>query len=168
MKSLLVLLILFQLDSSFAKRNRACTTALGIRCMFPFIYKGQRYSSCTNVDSRNGRFWCPIFLNRDGVFPERSLHFGYCRRNCLRQKRPDQILTPTSFATTVDINSITDMKIATNGRTPPPPKTPNPSINAKTKTDTTITPITRTSPISCENIFGDTRCTLSIFTLWCQ
>ena len=40
-------------------------------CVFPFIYKGRRYRSCTKKNSR--RFWCAKTSNYD-----RDRKWGYC------------------------------------------------------------------------------------------
>eukprot|EP00092_Neocalanus_flemingeri_P054714 GFUD01064474.1.p1 GENE.GFUD01064474.1~~GFUD01064474.1.p1 ORF type:complete len:306 (+),score=62.46 GFUD01064474.1:112-918(+) len=46
----------------------------GERCVFPFIWKGQKYSKCTYTDSPTP--WCPTMLNSDGTVV--SNRFGDC------------------------------------------------------------------------------------------
>lgn len=43
-------------------------------CVFPFVYKGRKYTSCTTVNSRNRRPWCASTPNYDV-----DKLWGYCR-----------------------------------------------------------------------------------------
>ncbi|XP_067388874.1 epididymal sperm-binding protein 1-like [Emydura macquarii macquarii] len=52
------------------RRWRYCGTTVGENsdsspCVFPFIYKGKTYSSCTAVDDKMGRPWCATTPNYD-------------------------------------------------------------------------------------------------------
>ncbi|XP_026577891.1 epididymal sperm-binding protein 1-like [Pseudonaja textilis] len=58
---------------------RACATeeyegnSKGKRCVFPFIYNGKRFNSCTNQNSQDGRFWCSVTSNYD-----KDRQWSYC------------------------------------------------------------------------------------------
>merc|ERR1712083_1161937 len=41
-------------------RSPTVCTAGGQRCIFPFNYEGQSYSSCTDKGSENGKPWCAL------------------------------------------------------------------------------------------------------------
>uniref|UniRef100_A0A8C5SK49 Fibronectin type-II domain-containing protein n=1 Tax=Laticauda laticaudata TaxID=8630 RepID=A0A8C5SK49_LATLA len=43
------------------------------RCVFPFIYNGKRFYSCTNQNSEDGRFWCSVTSNYD-----KNRQWSYC------------------------------------------------------------------------------------------
>ncbi|KAG8140247.1 hypothetical protein E2320_003033 [Naja naja] len=61
------------------KKWRACATeeyegnSKGKRCVFPFIYNGTKFNSCTNQNSEDGRFWCSVTHNYD-----KSQQWSYC------------------------------------------------------------------------------------------
>ena len=50
--------------------------ANGRTCMFPFHYKDQWYSHCTETDSPDGRLWCGVETNYQGEL------WGYCPTTC--------------------------------------------------------------------------------------
>ena len=54
-----------------------CKTQNGVTCVFPFIYKGVKYSGCTTVDNR-GTPWCSTKTDKDGV----SYDYGLCAQDC--------------------------------------------------------------------------------------
>nr|XP_040574695.1 mucin-2-like isoform X2 [Lepeophtheirus salmonis] len=92
MKSLLVLVLFLNVDPSFSQN---CKTNDGLICIFPFVYRGNKYSSCTNADW-GSNFWCPTNDVVNGVYMENSNNYGICHSNCPRQPTPDQPLpTPT-------------------------------------------------------------------------
>jgi len=39
-------------------------------CVFPFKYKGVEYDECTTAGSENGKAWCALKVDRDGVVVE--------------------------------------------------------------------------------------------------
>merc|ERR1711892_854808 len=45
--------------------NTVCKTDKG-PCMFPFMYKGQKYTNCTLYQSSGGNPWCATTLRSDG------------------------------------------------------------------------------------------------------
>ncbi|XP_037537284.1 macrophage mannose receptor 1-like [Nematolebias whitei] len=49
--------------------------AAGRMCMFPFMYKNQWYSSCTQTDSPDGRLWCAVETKYEHET------WGYCPTN---------------------------------------------------------------------------------------
>ena len=44
-----------------------CKTVEDNDCVFPFIYKGVSYSSCTKAESSNGAPWCATAVDDEGV-----------------------------------------------------------------------------------------------------
>uniref|UniRef100_A0A3Q2NVC2 Fibronectin type-II domain-containing protein n=1 Tax=Fundulus heteroclitus TaxID=8078 RepID=A0A3Q2NVC2_FUNHE len=64
----LLLQYIYESCSLFISRNAA-----GRPCMFPFMYKNQWYSSCT--DSEKGRLWCAVETKYDNET------WGYCPTN---------------------------------------------------------------------------------------
>ena len=48
----------------------------GSACVFPFIYKGVKYTSCIDHDQPYHQFWCATTSNYDVDFK-----FGYCPSN---------------------------------------------------------------------------------------
>ena len=57
---------------SFPSGRCGQRTWKGNCCVFPFVYRGRRYNSCTRRGSK--RFWCPIV---PGYKPGQA--WGYCR-----------------------------------------------------------------------------------------
>ncbi|XP_013930162.1 PREDICTED: matrix metalloproteinase-9-like [Thamnophis sirtalis] len=45
----------------------------GKSCVFPFIYNGKTFTSCTNQNSEDGRFWCSVTRNYD-----KHRQWSYC------------------------------------------------------------------------------------------
>jgi len=45
---------------------RACLSTAGTPCIFPFSYKGQNHTTCTNSGSENGAHWCATQVDVDG------------------------------------------------------------------------------------------------------
>ena len=48
----------------------------GRPCVFPFMYKGKRYTACTKVDNGNTE-WCATSTAMSGMVPS---FWGYCPR----------------------------------------------------------------------------------------
>ena len=44
-----------------------CQTKQGINCTFPFVYYGNKYSSCTKDFSTNGEAWCATNVTKNGL-----------------------------------------------------------------------------------------------------
>ena len=68
---------------SILAQSSECT-ANGQKCIFPFIYKGETYNSCTKVDSYLA--WCALELNPNGngeVIPGK---WADCDPNCSVEK----------------------------------------------------------------------------------
>lgn len=57
---------------SYSLGTCATRTRSNFCCVFPFIYKGRRYSSCTRINSRKGP-WCATTPNYDA-----DKLWGYC------------------------------------------------------------------------------------------
>ncbi|XP_067326640.1 epididymal sperm-binding protein 1-like [Anolis sagrei] len=68
---------------------RACATeeyggnSNGAPCFFPFTYKNQKHSSCTNEDEQHGRYWCATTENYDVDFK-----FSFCADTKLENVEP--------------------------------------------------------------------------------
>ena len=61
---------------SFSVPSASClqgVTVSGKCCKFPFIYKGKKYKSCTDVDYK-GKFWCSLTSNY-----RRDKKWGRCK-----------------------------------------------------------------------------------------
>ena len=67
------------------KLTRPCHTDGGpakeAGCMFPFIYRGKTYTSCTAVNTKGGRPWCSTRLDSRGRYMRDR--WGYCNDGCL-------------------------------------------------------------------------------------
>merc|ERR1719367_977855 len=46
--------------------NNVCKTVQNENCIFPFKYKGKKYSECTTQDSENGKAWCATKVSSGG------------------------------------------------------------------------------------------------------
>ena len=59
--------------------DRVCET-----CKFPFIYKGVKYETCTNVDQGpySGGYWCSTQTFANGNHVTGS--WGYCQEYCIQ------------------------------------------------------------------------------------
>ena len=76
--------ISIQYSCSSAPSKEECKTTNGKTCVFPFIYKGVRYSGCTTVGS-GGTPWCSTVTDKDGNYiehPTKFLTWGNCDQNC--------------------------------------------------------------------------------------
>ncbi|CAB4069437.1 unnamed protein product [Lepeophtheirus salmonis] len=119
-----------------------CKTEDGSICIFPFVYQGNKYSSCTNANF-GPLFWCPTNDVVNGVYMENSNNYGICRSNCPRQPTPDQ-LTVTPLPSTIQNGTITPSNIRT-----PKPLTDNVTVSPLPSTiqNGTITPSITVSPL---------------------
>lgn len=61
-------------------RNCACQTVNYNECKFPFTYKGTTYTKCTTDSSVNGKPWCAIEVDRDGVVIDKQ--WEDCQEEC--------------------------------------------------------------------------------------
>ena len=67
-----------------APSKEECKTTNGKTCVFPFIYKGVKYSGCTIV-GRGGTPWCSTVTDKDGNYiehPTKFLTWGNCDQHC--------------------------------------------------------------------------------------
>nr|XP_020668991.1 matrix metalloproteinase-9-like [Pogona vitticeps] len=55
------------------------------RCVFPFIYNGKSYSSCTTAGDSDGRLWCSLTSNYDA-----DHKWKYCNPSCWKMKMRDE------------------------------------------------------------------------------
>ena len=58
--------------------NKTCTTISGKGCVFPFVYKGTTYNTCTARDAEET--WCPIILvgGWDSVYKWETCDLSRC------------------------------------------------------------------------------------------
>ncbi|XP_040579656.1 matrix metalloproteinase-9 [Lepeophtheirus salmonis] len=63
--------------STSGNSTNVCNTSSGTQCVFPFIYKGLTFTSCTTMDSSFP--WCATAVNTNQQF-ENS--YGYCNADC--------------------------------------------------------------------------------------
>ena len=62
-----------------------CQTEEGKKCVFPFVYNGHTYNSCTCDDSDSGLAWCATAVNRNRNVQHGS--WGDCKPGCLGYER---------------------------------------------------------------------------------
>ena len=80
-----------------APSKEECKTTNGKTCVFPFIYKGVKYSGCTIAGS-GGTPWCSTVTDKDGNYIDHPSNFhtwGNCGQNCSLSNP----ITPTSTTT---------------------------------------------------------------------
>ncbi|XP_040580047.1 uncharacterized protein [Lepeophtheirus salmonis] len=65
-------------QSPIATNAGTCKTLEGIDCIFPFVYQGTSYSSCTNADY-GSTFWCATAVGPGNVYTS----YGSCSAECL-------------------------------------------------------------------------------------
>ena len=53
-------------------------------CVFPFRYKGKKYSTCTTFDSENGKAWCATKIDSNGNVVTGK--WGDCLQGCFENK----------------------------------------------------------------------------------
>ena len=80
-------------------RPPLCPTYAGLPCKFPFIYKGQRYTTCTTEDSPENA-WCATLTGSDLTMT--SWH--YCP-TCLRQDSTSRPAAPTNGTNFSTVNA---------------------------------------------------------------
>jgi len=51
-------------------------------CIFPFIYERREYNGCTNVNDKDGKYWCSTRVDRFGNHVVKANEWGYCDQNC--------------------------------------------------------------------------------------
>ena len=72
-----------------------------IECVFPFVYSGVMYNTCTRKDSQNGQPWCAT--NVDEATKEVLLgNWGDCDRSCVASGRwPEENITISTSLTNI-------------------------------------------------------------------
>ena len=60
--------------------GRSCGTNIGYCCVFPFTYKGKKYTSCTTAGST--KHWCAYAVDSSGVYHSGSGKWDYCKDGC--------------------------------------------------------------------------------------
>ncbi len=55
-------------------------TANGTKCIFPFKYSQNTYINCTKTDSTNGKAWCALKVDSQGVLIPGQ--WEYCDPSC--------------------------------------------------------------------------------------
>ncbi|CAB4058561.1 MMP9 [Lepeophtheirus salmonis] len=64
-------------ESPIATKPGACKTVDGVYCVFPFVYQGTSYNSCTNADY-GSTFWCATAVGTGNVVTS----YGTCSTDC--------------------------------------------------------------------------------------
>ena len=71
---------------SYKPPSSPCTTVsgpdTGRQCVFPFIFKGITYVSCTDILESPGREWCSTKVDSDGNHINGQGYYGYCGSDC--------------------------------------------------------------------------------------
>jgi len=52
-------------------------------CIFPFIFSGQTYDSCTQEFDDQLKFWCSTKVTADNYHIIKEGNWGYCGSNCV-------------------------------------------------------------------------------------
>jgi len=76
-------------DFHWCSKNECKTTSgpvVNKKCVFPFIWRGKKYETCTNVGRKNkGKFWCPTSTGDINV-TKSSKTWGFCSDDCPRHQ----------------------------------------------------------------------------------
>ena len=68
------------------KPSSGCVTVgggtTGAACVFPFLYKNKKHTSCTLVDADDGIPWCSTLTDSDGVHVGGQGKWGHCPDSC--------------------------------------------------------------------------------------
>ncbi len=107
---LLALLLLLLLGCARAQlRCRTVPTKGGTRspepCVFPFTFKGRVRSGCITDEDDDGRPWCSVQVDRDGVHIPRQRRWGHCDpAACGSRRQVASASTPASGCRTVRVD----------------------------------------------------------------
>ena len=72
-----------------------CKTRGDQLCVFPFIYEGKTYKTCTKDGVRpEDDPWCPFKTNSNNEFSTNN--WGYCSENCEKEEDVDGEIFETS------------------------------------------------------------------------
>ena len=89
--------------SSSTLNPLGCKTQNGTTCVFPFIYKGVKYSVCTTVDNRETP-WCSTNTDKEGNYVDN--YWGNCAHGCL---------SPTTTTTAKTVSTTSSSSTSTSG-----------------------------------------------------
>ena len=78
---------------------KGCITINKERCIFPFIYKGKKYTSCTK-DSWFTK-WCSTEIKPDGTY--KMGHWGSCDMKTCKRESPGKI-RPSNCSAPITLN----------------------------------------------------------------
>jgi len=78
-----------------------------VPCVFPFTYRGIKYTGCTRVSDKAGKRWCATNVDENGFYINNSKQYGYCEEDCPDSDH-DEILDFQSEDEELDIRSISD------------------------------------------------------------
>ena len=73
-----------------------CKTEIGTNCVFPFIYKGVKYSKCTTVDYGDTP-WCSTRTDTEGNHYQ-GIFWGNCAQDCPSSSLTTTTTTPGQFS----------------------------------------------------------------------
>ena len=51
-------------------------------CIFPFVYLGVTYHTCTDVNDPNSKPWCSTKVDDNGNHVSPGGYFGHCGQDC--------------------------------------------------------------------------------------
>ena len=84
-KTLLSTLSFLLLFSEIKAQCETVTTSGGTtrpeKCVFPFTYNGKQYNECITVNDPQGKEWCSVQVDRNGVHVSNRGRWGHCNRN---------------------------------------------------------------------------------------
>ena len=80
-----ILLSLLLCISSFFTEKK-CTTVAGpdvnVQCIFPFVYRGILYKTCSAIDANPDAPWCPTKVDDEGHAIVGKGKWGICEPKC--------------------------------------------------------------------------------------
>ena len=56
--------------------------AVGVACVFPFIFRDKSRNSCIFEDSDSGEPWCSVQVDKEGYHIGNEGRWGYCASTC--------------------------------------------------------------------------------------
>ena len=118
-----------------------CKTQNGTACVFPFFYKGVKYSGCTTVDNRETP-WCSTLTDGDVNYIDH--YWGNCAQDCTTTTTTSTTTTTTTKTTTTTTTTNATITTITTTATP------------TTTITTTTTSSSIQNPLGCKTQNGTT------------
>ncbi|XP_040580268.1 uncharacterized protein [Lepeophtheirus salmonis] len=141
--------------------GNGCTTTDGNSCIFPFVYNGKTYSTCTVVDN-SGTPWCATSVDASRKY----LTFGNCGNFCSADNDPAPTTraAPITKATSSGLNIKTTTPKSVGGKNGPAVSfktTATPVRRKTTVTNFKTTNLRKTTPRAATVTSAPTRCSTS-------